>query len=102
MRLGISGTRTFNDYQLLSDHLQSSLATEIIVKTDVPVEHIDKLIYRYASEHKIKTTVCTDSDDFVALCQHLIAFWDGISRGTARSLKRCKELKTPITIIWIE
>ena len=74
-----------------------TLAEQFAIKHSIPMSifKLDWDVYGKSAGYKQNIQIIDTADE-------VIAFWDGISRGTARSLKRCKELKTPITIIWVE
>ena len=101
MIIGVIGTRTFNNYKLFSDSLKLFAATEIISRG---MEGTDLLSQQYATENQINIKILKDKielSSFVEYCHHVVAFWDGKSKGTGRTIDKIREAKIPLTIIWI-
>jgi hypothetical protein len=99
IKLAIVGSRSFTDYNFLKNKINS-----ILKKYDLEVTHIvsggargvDKMGERYADEYELEKIIhYADWDrykksaghirnEYIARdCDVMIAFWDGISTGTA-------------------
>ncbi len=114
MKLAIVGSRTFNDYETLSyalkSHFSSMRVDEII---SGGASGADKLAAKFAKENGIKLTEFLPdwdkhgraagfirNEDIVGAGDFLVAFWDGVSRGTRNDLSIAKRLKKPTLIIY--
>lgn len=109
MKVGIIGSRTFNDYDLMVESLKGLKITTIVSGGACGA---DKLAEQYAKEKNIPTKIfLPDWDkhgksagflrntDIVNESEIIIAFWDGSSKGTADSIKKAKELNKTTIII---
>jgi len=111
MEIAIIGSRSFNNYDM---------ACQVLDKMDISLvvsggaQGADSLGERYANEHNIPTLIfkpdwqrygrgagIVRNRDIIAHCDHVVAFWDGESKGTENSLQQAKENKKPVTIFWI-
>ena len=121
MKLAIIGSRGFSDYGHLSYVMTEwfgryandnpySLVTEVI---SGGANGADKLGARWAKENNIKLTEFIPdweklgkragfvrNEDIVKASDCVLAFWDGVSRGTANSLSIAKRLKKPCLVIY--
>ncbi len=121
MRLAIIGGREFDDWNLLDDTMWrwfrtrgqndgETVVTEII---SGGARGADSLGARWATEQQIKLTVFKPdwdkhgkaagfirNEDIVAAADMVLAFWDGLSRGTGNSLSIAKRLKKPTLIVY--
>ncbi len=106
VRIIIAGSRTFNDYKLLKESIYNIFKDKHIKKNNVRIisgtaNGADKLGERYAQEFNLKLTKMSArwnefgksagyirneqmakysiEDDSIGV---LVAFWDGISKGT--------------------
>ena len=116
MNLAIIGSRTFNDYELLKQELKPFLDDNEI-KDNLKIvsggaKGADTLGERWAKENNIEILIYLAdwnkygkkagfmrNYDIIKNCEAVIAFWDGISKGTAHSLKLAKEQNKFIKII---
>jgi len=111
MKVGVVGTRTFNDYYRLEEELKKHNITELISGGCIGA---DKLAERYARSHKIplklflpdwckygKSAGPIRNRQIVLNSNLIIAFWDGISKGTLSTIQLAKNLNTPLIIIKI-
>lgn len=119
MRLAIIGSRTFNDYDLLSYHISLHWdspeygwgMTEVV---SGGAQGADAMGARWAREHDIKLTeYLPDWDTYgkragfvrnetiVSNSDFVLAFWDGVSKGTGNSVSIAKRLKKPTLIIYV-
>jgi len=121
MKLAIIGSRGFSDYGHLSYVMTEwfgryandnpySLVTEVI---SGGANGADKLGARWAKENNVKLTEFIPdweklgkragfvrNEDIVKASDCVLAFWDGVSRGTANSLSIAKRLKKPCLVIY--
>jgi hypothetical protein len=106
MKIGIIGSRTFNDYELLkevmSDYLNrdNELNCELVVSGGA--KGADKLGERWAKENNIKTLIFYPewdkygksagfrrNQDIIKNSDMVVAFWDKTSKGTKSSIDLC-------------
>ena len=121
MKLAIIGSRGFSDYGHLSYVMTEwfgryandnpySLVTEVI---SGGANGADKLAARWAKENGIKLTEFIPdweglgkragfvrNEDIVKAADCVLAFWDGVSKGTGNSLSIAKRLKKPTLVIY--
>lgn len=106
MKLGIIGSRTLT-VENLEDYIPEGV-TEII---SGGAKGIDTCAQKYADEHGLKMTVFLPkyekfgraapvyrNADIVAHSDKVIAFWDGVSKGTFGALKLCRQKNIPCDI----
>lgn len=115
MKLAVVGTRTFNDYKKLEQKI-AELAVfhdiERIVTGDAP--GADALALRWAKKNGYPfTKYVADWNQFgkaagpmrnqiiVNNADMLLAFWDGVSTGTADSIKKAKKKGIKVEIMRI-
>jgi predicted Rossmann-fold nucleotide-binding protein len=108
-RLAVVGSRSFSDYALLSRVL-SAVHTPITHIVSGGARGADSLAARYAEEHGIELLVFLPDWStgkgagfarnrlIVENADALIAFWDGVSRGTAHSIGLAKERGIPVYV----
>jgi hypothetical protein len=97
MKLAVIGSRSFKDYDLLKACLKGLAISEIV---SGGAAGADRLAERYAAEHKIPIRVFTANwekfgraagpirnKEIVDYADKVIAFWDGRSPGTRRSIR---------------
>ena len=111
MKIGIIGSRGFDNYELLK-----VIMNEYIDKVDVIVsggaKGADKLGERWASENGKscllflpewnkygKSAGFIRNKDIVKNSELVLAFWDGVSKGTQSSIDLCKKYGIPVKII---
>ncbi len=110
-RLAVVGSRGFNDYALLKKTLDKSYA-----KSDVIVSGgatgADALAERYAKEKGLKIVIVKPdwlqfgkaagpirNELIVKQSDRVIAFWDGVSKGTASTIYAARRLGIPLSIV---
>lgn len=118
MKLAIIGSRGFDNWNLLDDTLcdffrrpDDSFAFNEIISGGA--KGADKLGAQWAKEVKVKLTEFIPdwekhgkragflrNEDIVKSSDFVLAFWDGVSKGTANSLSIAKRLKRPTLIIY--
>lgn len=108
--IGVVGSRTYEDYDLLKRVLRDFIPCLIV---SGGAKGADSLAEKFASESGIPITVyeaewdtygksagfrrnqlIVDDSDFI------VAFWDGESKGTADTLNKAKKSKVPTLIIY--
>lgn len=119
MRLAIIGGRDFADYEQLTriareywynDSLQQTNVTEVV---SGGAKGADSLGARWAREYYVKLTEYLPdwdrhgkragflrNEDIVKNSDFVLAFWDGVSKGTANSLSIAKRLKKTTFIVY--
>ena len=111
MKLAIIGSRTFNNYELLCDHLEEHLNTTTMVVSGA-ARGADSLGEKWAINNDVETLIFPAdwdkygkragyirNEDIIKNCDFCIAFWDGISKGTMHSVSLCKKHNKPYKII---
>lgn len=112
-KLIVAGSRTFNDYELLS-----RVIFAYAEDTDLEVSIVsgmakgaDMLAARFAQEHNIKLykfhadwnihgkrAGFLRNEDMGKFADGLLALWDGESRGTEHMIKFMRSLNKPVTL----
>jgi len=108
MKLAVVGSRTFTDYQLFYEVLDSILEVHggMIELISGGAKGADSLAKRYADDAGIgikifaahwdefgKGAGMIRNTDIVNECDQLLAFWDGKSRGTLDSITKAVQAK---------
>ena len=125
MKVAVIGSRSFNDYMLLSEELKKY---EISCIISGGAKGADQLAERYALKHNIPTVIFEAkwndlshpnavikknswgkeydamagkrrNKDIVNAADCIIAFWDGRSPGTQDSIDFAKKLEKPLIVI---
>lgn len=112
-KVGIVGSRTFNDYELLKntmDKLSTLLKISHVVSGGA--NGADKMGEQWAKENNIPTIIFIPdwkkygkragflrNEDIIKESDVVIAFWDGISHGTKHDIDLAKAANKPIKII---
>jgi hypothetical protein len=112
MIIGVIGSRTFIDYDLMVDTLKHIKITKIV---SGGARGSDSLAERYAKEHNIPTQIFLPdwekngksagfkrNTDIVNESDMIVAFWDETSKGTLDSIKKAEKLNKKILIINIK
>lgn len=114
----VVGSRSFSNYKLLSDKLDSLLRNyQNIVIVSGGANGADALAERYANEHGYETKIFpadwaqfgkragyirnAQMHEFISKFANrgCVAFWDGQSRGTQHSFALAQEYSNPLRII---
>lgn len=110
MKYAIIGSRNFNDYNLIKNELSSyNNITEIISGGAIGV---DSLAKKYANENNIeiieffpnwkkygKSAGVIRNKLIIENCDIVIAFWDGLSKGTKSSINIANKLNKNLKIV---
>lgn len=116
MTYGVVGCRHYTNYIAISNILQDvfKIAQNKYTIVTGDASGVDFLARQYAKQHHIacasfeanwdkfgKSAGPIRNKKIVKACDELIAFWDGISKGTKNSIKFAIDMKKPIHIYWI-
>jgi hypothetical protein len=112
MRIGIVGSRTFDNYELLVNTL-SIFAEGIDVIVSGGAQGADSLAAKYANDLEVDCLVLKPDWDkngksagfirnqqIVDASDMIIAFWDGKSKGTEDLINKARIAKKPTFIIY--
>lgn len=104
LKIIVAGSRSFNNYELLTERLNFYIGTH----TDVEIvsgtaRGADKLGERYATEKGFlikrfpadwdkygKRAGYLRNEEMAKYASHAVIFWDGVSRGTANMIELCE------------
>lgn len=114
MKLAIIGSRTFNNYELLCKEIDElKVFYEINTIISGGAIGADTLGKSYAQEHNIplivypadwkkygKSAGMIRNQYIINDCDYVIAFWDGVSRGTKDSIRKTRKCKKPYKIVY--
>ena len=115
----VAGSRTFNDYELMKEHLDNLLSgyAPNVVIISGGAKGADSLAEKYADERGYRKKIFpadwkrlgkqagfvrnAQMHDFAAGYKNrgCVCFWDGQSRGTADNFHLCKERDTQLRIV---
>lgn len=111
-KMGIIGSRTFNNYKYMKEILDSFSFSEIV---SGGAKGADSLARRYAEEKNIPITeILPEWDKYgksagfkrnkliIDQSDAIVAFWDGVSRGTAHSISLARKNGKDVHIFWKE
>lgn len=112
LKIGIIGSRSFNDYKLLKDTLDKYLDSIYIIVSG-GAKGADSLGEKWAIENNVKTLIIKPewekygksagfirNSEIVKNSDIIIAFWDGLSRGTEDSINKAKKENKEVKIIY--
>jgi len=112
MKIAVVGSRNFHDYELLKKTLTEYEITSIV---SGGANGADSLGERYADEHNIPTMIFKPdwkrfgrgagrirNKTIVENADLVIAFWDGLSKGTQMSIEIAKKVNKPLRIVMVE
>ena len=111
MKLAIIGSRTFSNWELLVTELDPYLEkVELVISGGA--SGADRLGERWANLNNIETLIFPANWkkfgrragpirnlNIIKNCDMCIAFWDGISTGTAHSISLCNKYNKKVKII---
>lgn len=108
MKLAVIGSRGFNNYPLMEDHLSKYNPTHIV---SGGAQGADKLAELYAVRHGIETIVYKPdwtvgrhagflrNIQIVDSADCIIAFWDGKSKGTKHTIDYANKKRIPVNVV---
>lgn len=109
MRVSVIGSRTFNNFNILLNILDSVPIDSIV---SGGAKGADSLAKRYADMSGLPITEYLPNwskygrragfvrnIDIVNDCDLVIAFWDGVSKGTGHSIDYARKIGKPLKII---
>lgn len=116
--LGIVGTRTYTNWSSFCDHMNkvnlyfpfppTAIISGGARGTDTLAERYAKTVLNIPIQIILpdwkthgRAAGPIRNKEIVKRSDHVIAFWDGTSRGTKSTINLCKASNTPITIIRI-
>lgn len=107
MKLLIAGSRSITDIDI-SPYIPEG--TDCIIAGDA--RGIDRIAEKYADKMKISKMIIRPkydlykrgapikrNEEMVKMCDRVLAFWDGISRGTKHTIDFAKKNGKPIDVI---
>lgn len=114
MKLAIIGSREFNDYELLQTTLER-YKDKINIVVSGGARGADSLGERWAKDNNKKTLIFPAdwdkygkragyirNEDIIKNSDCVIAFWNGISKGTKHSIDLASKFDKPIKIVYIK
>ena len=108
MKIGVIGSRGFNDYELLSEILREFQPTMIV---SGGAKGADKLAEKWATENNIPTNIflpdwskgkgaaAIRNKSIVNNSELIIAFWDGESKGTNMTINIAERSNVPVKVV---
>ena len=112
MKVAVVGSRNFQDYDLLKQILAEYEITEIV---SGGAKGADSLGEKYANEHNLPIEIFKPdwkrlgrgagparNKTIVENADFVIAFWDGVSKGTQSSINIAKKLNKALRIVMME
>jgi predicted Rossmann fold nucleotide-binding protein DprA/Smf involved in DNA uptake len=117
-KIAVIGSRSFNNYIFLKDKIQSYCKDNDIEIKDVTIisggaSGADTCAKNFAKEFGTKyIEFLPDWDKYgksagprrnkliIDACDFVIAFWDGVSKGTASSIKFAEEQNKKVIVYW--
>ena len=114
MKIAIIGSRGFNDYNLMvkrCDFYLSNIKEQIVIVSG-GARGADKLAERYAKERNYKMDVyladwekhgkragMLRNKEMANICDCVVAFWDGESRGTKQMIEYSQSINKKVRIV---
>lgn len=116
MKIGIIGSRTFNDYRLLKEVMEDYLNRDDELNCEMVISGgangADKLGERWANENNIPTQIFKPdwvkygksagfrrNQDIIKNSDFLVVFWDEISKGSKHSIHLAIKQDVPVRIV---
>ncbi len=109
MKLAIIGSREFNDFTLLESYVEKTSPSMII---SGGAKGADTLAEQYAEKHAVELLIfkpdwkqfgrgagMVRNRQIVDAAEHIMAFWDGQSKGTKASIDYARKMGKPVSII---
>lgn len=112
MKIGIVGSRNFNQYSLVKEVMDDYIA-EVDTVVSGGAKGADTLGELWAKENDIATLIFKPdwnkfgkragfirNQDIVKNSDLVVAFWDGQSKGTKSSIDLCVKFGIPVKVIY--
>jgi hypothetical protein len=112
IKIGVIGSRSFNDYELLKRTLDEYKG-KVWVIVSGGAKGADSLGEKWANDNNIKTCIYKPdwdthgkragfirNKDIVEDSDIIIAFWDSLSRGTEHSINLAKKMDKEVRIVY--
>jgi hypothetical protein len=113
MKLAIVGSRTFEDYPFFSFYAKKLCLYDVAEIVSGGAKGADSLAKKFAAEWNFvytefpaewnkygKSAGFIRNQTIVDNCDMVLAFWDGVSRGTADTIAKAKKAKKPTFIVY--
>ena len=113
MKFAIIGSRIFNDYGILRNFADYFIDSDDDSIVSGGAKGADSLGYQYAKDNGLDYTLfAANWDEFgksagfrrnqqiVDACDMVLAFWDGVSKGTQDTINKAKKVKKPTFIVY--
>ncbi len=110
MKILIVGSRSITDYDL-----SKLISEEVTMIISGGAKGVDALAEKYADENRISKMILQPdykkygraaplkrNEEMVRICDTVLVIWDGISRGSAYTIKYARKIGKPIKIITVE
>jgi hypothetical protein len=105
MKLAIVGSRTFNDFEYLEESIFNNLKVDYITEiVSGGAKGADTLAEIFAKKYELPITIFNAdwntfgkragfirNETIIKNCDFLIAFWNGISKGTKHSINLARK-----------
>jgi hypothetical protein len=111
MRLAIIGSRSFSDYELLKESVLKSFPNVLLIVSG-GAKGADQLGEKLADELGLKTEIylpdwarygkgagLVRNELIIKNSEGVIAFWDGLSKGTKKSIEISRSLKKKLVVV---
>lgn len=109
MKIAIVGSRNWNDFQAINHFIASLPHDTLIVSGGArgvdsiaeacAVHHgLDVLVFEADWNQYGKSAGMIRNADIVKASDIVVAFWDGVSKGTANTIERASNAKKPVYI----
>ena len=112
MKIGVVGSRGFNNYKLLKDTLDKYLSEATVIVSG-GAKGADSLGERWANENGLETLIHLPNWDkhgksagflrnykIIEDSNIIIAFWDGLSRGTEHTIYNARAEDKEVIIVY--
>ena len=112
MKVAIVGSRNFSDYETLENAVNRLCGSGIACIISGGAKGADSLAKQYAQKFAIPIKVfkpdwkqygrgagVVRNRDIVSHADVVIAFWDGVSKGTASSIKLAQEMNKMVHVV---
>lgn len=110
MKILITGSRKFKDYNLIFDTLRKELKEGDIIIHGGAIG-VDDIAKMYSEENNVTQVIIRPiypnkkeyylhrNAEMIGMCDRVIAFWDGDSRGTEFTIRYARARKLDVKVI---